>query len=58
MSIDIKISSRLVSYNNAMKFLEKRVLAIKTGKAKDLLWVLEHPTTYTSGIRSNKNEIL
>ena len=58
MSIDIKISSRLVGYKQAMKFLEKRVMAIKTGKARDLLWVLEHPTTYTSGIRSNKNEIL
>ena len=58
MSIDIKISSRLVGYKQAMKFLEKRVMAIKTDKARDLLWVLEHPTTYTSGIRSNKNEIL
>ena len=26
--------------------------------AKDFLWVLEHPTTYTAGIRSNKNEII
>jgi len=58
MSIDIKISSRLVGYKQAMKFLEKRVMAIKTGKARDLLWVLEHPTTYTSGIRSDKSEIL
>ncbi len=58
MSIDIKISSRLIGYKQAMKFLEKRVMAIKTGKARDLLWVLEHPTTYTSGIRSDKSEIL
>ncbi|MDC0473141.1 lipoyl(octanoyl) transferase LipB [Pelagibacteraceae bacterium] len=25
---------------------------------KELLWILEHPTTFTAGIRSNKNEIL
>ena len=41
-----------------MKFLDKRVEEIKGNKNNELLWILEHPTTYTAGIRSSKNEIL
>tara|TARA_B100000767_G_C19706615_1_gene510821 strand:+ start:168 stop:779 length:612 start_codon:yes stop_codon:yes gene_type:complete len=58
MNIEIKISKRQIPYIKAIKILEKRVKNIKNGKAKDLLWILEHPTTYTAGIRSSKNEIL
>ena len=58
MSIEIKISKRRISYKNAMKFLDKRVHEIKNNKNKELLWILEHPTTYTAGIRFNKKEIL
>jgi len=31
---------------------------LKKNKGKELLWVLEHPTTYTAGIRSNTREII
>ena len=58
MSIEIKISKRPISYKIAMKFLLKRVEKVKENKEKELLWILEHPITYTAGIRSNKNEIL
>ena len=51
MNIDIKLSKRRVSYKKAMNFLEKRVKDIKEKKKRELLWVLEHPTTYTAGIR-------
>ena len=58
MNIEIKISKRPISYIAAIKYLKKRVNAIKMKKGKELLWILEHPTTYTAGIRSNNNEIL
>ena len=58
MSIEIKISKRRITYKYAMKFLNKRVADVKLNKAKELIWILEHPTTYTAGIRSLKNEIL
>ena len=58
MSIEIKHSKRRISYKNAMKFLNQRVAQIKENKKPELLWILEHPTTYTAGIRHNKNEIL
>ena len=58
MNIEIKISKRRITYKYAMKFLNKRVADVKSNKAKELIWILEHPTTYTAGIRSLKNEIL
>ena len=58
MNIEIKINKRPISYKYAIKFLEKRVSEIKEEKNIELLWILEHPLTYTSGIRSKKNEIL
>ena len=58
MNIEVKISKRRISYEIAMKFLDKRVEELKKNKGKELLWVLEHPTTYTAGIRSSDNEII
>ena len=58
MNIDIKTSKRPIPYITAIKYLEKRVENIKSGKKRDLLWILEHPTTYTAGIRTHKSEIL
>ena len=58
MTLEVKISKKLIPYKVAISFLKKRVEKLKKGKSKDLLWILEHPLTYTSGIRSNKNEIL
>ena len=58
MSIEVKISNRLISYKFAMKFLEKRVLQAKKGDKKDLIWILEHPLTYTSGVRGQESEVI
>ena len=58
MSIEVKISRNKVHYKKSMFILEKRVEDVKKGLKKEFLWILEHPTTYTGGIRSNKNEIL
>ena len=58
MNIEVKISKRRISYKTAMKFLNNRVEQQKLGKGRELLWILEHPTTYTAGIRSNNKEIL
>ena len=58
MNIQIKISKQKIPYKTAIKFLKKRVDLIKAGNGRDLLWILEHPLTYTAGIRSEKKEIL
>ena len=58
MSIEVKISKRRISYKIAMKILHKRVEELKLNKGRELLWILEHPVTYTAGIRSNNKEII
>ena len=58
MSIEVKISKRRISYKIAMKILHKRVEELKVNRGKELIWILEHPVTYTAGIRSNNKEII
>ena len=58
MSIDIKISKKRIPYKIAMLYLNKRVEEVKNGKNRELLWILEHPTTYTAGVSFNKKEII
>ena len=42
----------------AMLYLNKRVEEVKNGTNRELLWILEHPTTYTAGLSFNKKEII
>ena len=58
MSIEIKISKKRIPYKIAMLYLSKRVEEVKKGKNRELLWILEHPTTYSAGVSFNKKEIL
>ena len=58
MSIEIKKSNKFINYDYAMNFLEKRVIKIHEKRAKEILWVLEHPNIYTAGTNYKNNEIL
>ena len=58
MSIEIKISKKRIPYKIAMRYLNKRVEEVKNGTNRELLWILEHPTTYTAGISFKKEEII
>ena len=43
MKLEIKISKKPVEYQEAIKFLEERVIKIQNKKSSNLLWILEHP---------------
>ena len=58
MNIEIKISKKPVDYRKAVIFMEKRLDKIIEGKARELIWILEHNDIYTAGSRSRKSEIL
>ena len=58
MRLDIKRSIKPVKYNKAIEFLEKRVDEVSKGKSNDLIWILEHPSIFTTGKRYSENEIL
>ena len=58
MNIEIKKSQKLVKYEEALRFMEDRLLQIDQKKSKDLIWVLEHESIYTAGTSYKENEIL
>ena len=58
MSIEIKISKKRIPYKIAMLYLDRRVEEVKNGINKELVWILEHPTTYTAGVSFSDKDIL
>ena len=58
MSIDIKKSTKLINYTEAIDFLEKRLIKVNQNKSNELIWILEHPSTFTAGMSYDKSEIL
>ena len=58
MNLEIKKSSKPIKYNDAIDFLEKRLVNINLNKQKDLFWVLEHEEIYTAGKNYSEKEIL
>ena len=58
MSIEIKLSKKRIPYKKAILFLNKRVEEVKNGDNRELIWILEHPKTYTAGVSFKKNEII
>ncbi|MDC3024469.1 hypothetical protein OA264_03260, partial [Alphaproteobacteria bacterium] len=56
LEIDFLVSKNLVSYNQAITFMEKRVQLIFEKKKNEAIWFLEHPAIYTTG-RSFKSKI-
>ena len=58
MNIDIKKSTKPVKYIDAIGILEKRVIDVSLKKKNELIWILEHPSTFTAGKRFIESEIL
>ena len=58
MSIEIKKSQKPVKYEDALKFMEKRLLEIDQNRSNDLIWILEHEDIYTAGTNYKENEVL
>ncbi len=58
MSIEIKKSIKPINYEDAIKFLEERLLEINNGQKSDLIWILEHQEIYTAGTSYREEEIL
>jgi lipoyl(octanoyl) transferase len=58
MTIEIKKSIKPVKYDEAIKFLEKRLIDIHTNKKSDLIWILEHEEVYTAGTSYKEEELL
>jgi len=58
MNIEIKKSIKPIKYDDAIKFLEERLIDINNDKKNDLIWILEHEEVYTAGTSYKEEEIL
>ena len=56
--VEWKTTNSLVPYKGSVEAMEQRVAAIRTGAARELVWLLEHPAIYTRGTSANEDELL
>tara|TARA_Y200000002_G_scaffold335970_1_gene303840 strand:+ start:34 stop:654 length:621 start_codon:yes stop_codon:yes gene_type:complete len=58
MNIEIKKSKKPIKYEDALKFMEDRLLDLNNQLKQELIWVLEHEEIYTAGTSYSESEIL
>jgi lipoyl(octanoyl) transferase len=58
LSLEWKISDDLVSYPDALAFMEERVRKIRVEEASELVWLLEHPPLYTAGTSAKPSDLV
>jgi lipoyl(octanoyl) transferase len=56
--IEWRVTPGLTDYPEALGEMEARAAAIHEGKAKELVWLLEHPPLYTAGTSAVPEELL
>ncbi|MEQ1609198.1 MAG: lipoyl(octanoyl) transferase LipB [Hyphomonadaceae bacterium] len=52
------ISEGLVGYPEAVAAMESRAAAIADGRARELVWLVEHPPLYTRGASAKEDDLL
>jgi lipoyl(octanoyl) transferase len=57
-AVEWRISEAPVPYPEAVAAMEARVAAIAADQAPELVWLLEHPTLYTSGTSGKAADLL
>lgn len=53
-----RVAEKPVPYPEAVEEMERRVAAVESGAAPELIWLLEHPPLYTKGVSSTDEDIL
>jgi lipoyl(octanoyl) transferase len=56
--IEWQVSDALVPYEHAVAEMEARVAAIHEGRARELVWLVEHPPLYTAGTSAQAADLL
>jgi lipoyl(octanoyl) transferase len=56
--VEWRVSDVPVAYETAISAMDARVEAIATGKAAELVWLLEHPPLYTAGTSAKPEELI
>ncbi len=56
--VEWRVEPGLVDYEFAVAFMEARVAAIAEGRARELVWLVEHPPLYTAGTSADPNDLV
>ena len=56
--VEWRVSDRLVEYPEALDWMEARAAQIAAGKARECVWLLEHPPIYTAGSSAKDADLL
>jgi lipoyl(octanoyl) transferase len=56
--IEWRVSDAQVPYPEALAEMEARVEAIRHGRAREMVWLLEHPPLYTRGTSAKPEDLL
>lgn len=56
--VEWRIEPDLLDYEFAVTFMEERVAAIAEGRARELVWLVEHPPLYTAGTSADPNDLV
>jgi lipoyl(octanoyl) transferase len=52
------VEKGLLDYDKALLVMEERADAIRSGKARELVWLVEHPPLYTAGTSAKAGDLL
>ena len=55
--VEWRISEGLVPYEAALAEMEARAAAVRSGEARELVWLLEHPPLFTAGTSADPAEL-
>ena len=56
--VEWAVTDGLVGYDEAMAEMEARVAAIAEGRARERVWLLEHPPLYTAGTSARDEDLI
>ena len=56
MTVEWAISNGFTGYPEAVAAMEARAAAIAEGRAKELVWLVEHPALYTRGASAKESD--
>jgi lipoyl(octanoyl) transferase len=56
--VEWAVEDGLVSYEEAVAAMEARVAAIAEGRARERVWLLEHPPLYTAGTSARADDLV
>jgi lipoyl(octanoyl) transferase len=56
--MEFKVSTSLVEYEEALRFMDERVAGIRAGEVDECMWLLGHPSLYTAGTSAKADDLL